>query len=93
MGSSELNPLTLRIEENETIGLQIAIVLQYADPVFALLLDHGQKLWGEIPPVKQGPLESQVMGDSVFNQLSRQGDLGAKLLVQGAKRRISLSRC
>jgi len=28
VGPSELNPLTLRIEENETIGLQIAIVRQ-----------------------------------------------------------------
>jgi len=31
------------------------------------------------------------MGDSVFNQLSRQGDLGAKLLVQGAKSRLRLN--
>jgi hypothetical protein len=52
MRSLQRNALALHIFQRKTVGFQIAILFEDADPVFSMATQKDDKLLGEIPTIE-----------------------------------------
>src|SRR3990172_3036895 len=88
MRSFQFYRLSSRILQDKAVGLQVAVLLQNADPILFAAFGHLNQLFRQIPAIKQEHAEAQSMSNRRFDQLDAQLDLGAKLLMQRYKLRV-----
>ena len=62
----QANGFPLRVLEGKAVGLQVAVLLQQADPVFFPIAGHRHQLFREIPTVKQEDTKRDFVGNRCF---------------------------
>ena len=85
MGPLQPDGFPRRILEDKTVGLQIPVLLQQAEPVFVAVSGHGHKLVGKIPTIEHEHTEGDFAPYRGLQQVNAEIDLGAKLPVQRLK--------